>query len=500
MSLKTLPAVLLFLALNPVIAGSPPALFLSKDQLGVVRSRLNQAPYASHFSTLIGLANGSLGWSASPFQMSDVSQIRYGWCDSAGAPDDTLNDLTAKLTNDSNRIRNLALAGLLTGNPDYYEVARTQMMAWVNQSTLVNLYDLGVDFSSATITGATSGYCSDRPWNMALDTMWQSYGLINFSDAYILLSRNWDGLTEAEDTAIRGWLRELAAATNSGFHAWTRWADLHKSSSSYTRYRSDNHLSWALAGIAAAAAALEDPVIWNYVLSGGTWDDGRSGPYANPSHLRDLLDRAIDANGKVYDQDVRAGEHKGFFYGCFHLWALSLTTQIAEVHRGESYWNHAGTDGGTLADALDHYAPHVSLDVPIPDSSETTDPVFFRFLYEISATKNWAVEPIMASRLTDARNVASRNQLISQAVGPVTLLLGDQADAEFNLGTLTLSRNEQGDLQIILPPSAYGSELLSSPDLNEWTPVPGFDPNVDTQLVIPAGDLTGPPRFFKARR
>jgi hypothetical protein len=499
MILKPLSAALLFLALSPAADASPPSLFISKNQLNEARSRLNQAPYAKQFSTLIGLANGYLTWSASPFQMTDIDQIRYGWCVSAQEPDDTLKDLTEKLTNDSNKVRNLALAGLLTGKTEYYHVARTQLMAWVNQSTLVNLYDLGIDFSSATITGATTGYCSDRPWNFALDTMWQGYGLINFSDAYIILSRNWDGLTEDEDAAIRFWLRKLAAATNSGFHAWTRWADLHKSSGSFTRYRSDNHLGWALAGLTAAAAALKDPAIWNYVLAGGTWDDGWSGPYANPSHLRDVIDRAIYSNGEVYDQKVRAGEHKGFFYGCFHLWALSLVAQITEAHRGELFWNHAGADGGSISRALDYYAPYVAGDVPIPDTSETTDPRFFRFLYEISATKDWAVG-LMASRLIDARDVAPRDQLISQSVGPVTLLLGDQKNAEFDLGTLTLSRNELGNLQIILPPSAYGSELLSSPDLIEWTPVPGFDPKVDTSLEIPARELYGPPRFFKARR
>jgi hypothetical protein len=500
MILKPLPAILLFLAVSPVTAGSPPALFISINQLDKVRSRLNQAPYAGQFSTLIGLANSYLGWTASPFQMTEIDQIRYGWCvNYAQAPDDTLRDLTEKLRSDSDRIRNLALAGLLTGNTEYYRVARTQLMAWVNQSTLVNLYDLGIDFSSAMITGATTGYCSDRPWNFALDTMWQGYGLINFSDAYIILSRNWDGLTEAEDAAIRSWLRKLAAATNSGFHAWTRWADLHKSSSAFTGYRSDNHLSWALAGITAAAAALQDPVIWNYVLAGGTWDDGKSGPYANPSHLRDLIDRAIYSNGKIYDQNARAAEYKGFFYGCFHLWALSIVTQITEVHRGESFWNHAGADGGTLSLALDYYAPYVAADVSIPDANETTDPKFFRFIYEIPATKTWAVG-LRGVRFIDARDVAPRDQLISQAIGPVTLLLGDHKNAEFDLGKLTISRNDQGNLSIILPPSAYGSELLSSPDLKEWTPVPGFDPNVDTSLEIPARELSGPPRFFKARR
>lgn len=477
----------------------PPALFISTDQLTEVRARSGQAPFASQRNTVIGLADSYLGWSASPFQMTDVRQIRFGWCETAQEPDDTLKDLVEKLTRDSHRIRLLALAGLLSGDERYYVAARAQFLAWVERATLVNLYDLEVNFSNATLAGATSGYCSDRPWNFALDAMWQAYGLINLADAYVILSRNWAGLTLADNEALRGWLRELAAATNSGFHAWTRWADLHPNSSGYTRYRSDNHLGWSLAGLTAAAAALDDPDIWRYVLEGGPWNDGRGGNYANPSHLRDLIDRAIAASGKVYDQDVRAGEHKGFNYACFHLWALSLVAQITEVHRGESFWNQAGTDGGTIARAHAYYAPYVSLQTPIPDASETTDPTFFRFIYEISATKSWSTGAQRTSLLA-ARNVAARNQLITQSIGPVTLLLGDLGDPEYRLGEVSVTRTPEGSLVVTLPAGAAGSWLEQSTNLTDWTLVPGFDPNAVSSLTISGDNLGGPAVFYRATR
>lgn len=480
-------------------AASAPALFLSSNQLEAIRGRLGQAPYSSQYGTLKGLADGYLTWSASPFYMNNVTQIRFGWCQSAQAPDDTLKDLTEKLTADSNKIRQLALAGLLSGDERYFEAARRQFLAWVDGATLVNLYDLGVNFSSATLQGMTSGYCSDRPWNFALDTIWQTYGLINFADAYLILSRNWNGLTPSDNESMRAWLRHLAAATNSGFHAWTRWADLHRSSSAYTRYRSDNHLGWSLAGLAAVAAALDDPEIWRYVLEGGTWDDGRSGPYANPSHLRDLIDRAVGATGKVYDQDARASEHKGFYYGCFHLWALSLVAQIAEVHRGESFWNHAGADGGTIAKALAYYAPYVALQTALPDPDETSDPKFFRFVYEVSATKSWSTGATRTALLA-ARNIAARNQLINQSIGPVTLLLGDLGDPEFGLGAVGLQRTSDGALIVSLPLGSAGSWLEQSADLAVWEPVPGFDPNVETSLTISAGSMSGPAVFYRATR
>jgi len=488
------------LALLPAAEARPPALFLSTGQLETVRERLDQEPFRARWNDLRSLASHDREhWSARPFRMADIDQIRFGWCEGTAAPDDTLRELTERLERDGHRIRNLALAGLLSGEDGYFEAARTGFLAWANSSTLLNLYDLGIDFDNATITGATTAYCSSRPWNMALDTIWQCYGLINFSDAYIILSRHGNRLDEEDDALLRGWLRELAAATNSGFHAWTRWADLHPSSGAYVRYRSDNHLGWALAGLAAAAAALEDPVIWNYVLDGGEWDDGRSGPYSNPSHIKDLLDRAVFADGEIYDQDVRAGEHKGFDYACFHLWALALVLQTAEVHRGETLWNFSGTDGGTLAMALDHYAPHVSLDQPLPDPLETTDPTFFRFLYEIVATKSWS-NGELGSRLLAARDVDARTQTITQSIGPVALLLGELGDADFDFGRLGITRMPDGSILVELPPTAYGAMLFRSPDLSKWSEVCDFDPLTDTWIRIPAEEVRDGPAFFKAKR
>src|SRR5690606_28315476 len=137
--------------------------------------------------------------------------------------------------------------------------ALVHLLAWAREGTLINMYDFDIDFVSATFRGSTNdGSCGVRPWHFALDAMWQTYGLINLSDAFLLLTRNGYPLSSEDDATLRDFLRRLVEAVNSSFHAWTRWADAHPRSPSYERYRSDNHLSWCLAGIMAGAVALED--------------------------------------------------------------------------------------------------------------------------------------------------------------------------------------------------------------------------------------------------
>ncbi len=364
---------------------------------------------------------------ADPFFMEDIRQIEFGWCSAAGGADDSLKDLTEKLQAESHKARSLAVAYLLTGNASYAAKAKEIALAWARHSTLLNLYDLNINFSAATFDGIETGFCN-RSWNMALDAVWQTYGLINFSDTYAILARNGNNFSAAENTLLRSWLRDkLVPAVNSGFHAWTRWADKHTSSGSYARYRSDNHLSWALAGMAAAAAALGDEALWQYVYSGGTYNDGRSGAYANPSSVLATIGRAIASDGSVYDEKARAGEDKGMFYAHFHLWALTLAAQIAEVARHDDYFTKAGSSGGSLAKAYDRYARYGAGDLALPDAQETTDPAFFRFLYEMMMGNSW-VSGSRATLYSRALNAAPRGQIVTQSVGPFTVLTGNLPD------------------------------------------------------------------------
>ncbi len=268
------------------------------------------------------------------------------------------------------------------------------------------------------------GFCNNS-WNMALDSIWQAYGLINFSDVYAILTRNGYVMPAAERTQLATWLRdELFPATNAGCHAWTRWADAHPTSGAYTRYRSDNHLSWCLAGWASAAAALNDDAMWNYAFKGGEYDDGHSGPYANPSNFEAQVGYAVTASGEIYDQAVRSSSHKGLFYGNFSLWSLSLAAQIAEVHQGINYWTYEGSQGASLMTAYDYYARFGAGDLPPPDPEETTDPAFFRFMYEMVVGNDW-VSGDREALYTRARNAKARTQIMTQSIGPVSLLTGD---------------------------------------------------------------------------
>ncbi len=411
---------------------SAPALFISRSNLELVKQRIQNKlePYSSSANSLSSSANTLLRSSPKVFRMENISDIDFGWCSSAGGADDSLKDLTEKLLIDSDRARTLALAYLFTADNRYAEKAAEYLLEWAKNSTLLNMHSLNIEFSKASFDGMESGFCN-KSWNMALDSMWQSYGLINFSDSYLILTRNDYPLSNADQTLLRNWLKnDLLPAVNTGFHAWTKWADAHPTSSAYTRYRSDNHLSWALAGLAAAAAALEDETLWQYVYRGGAYDDG-SGSYVNPSNLESQLDRAIYQSGQVYDEQVRAAEHKGLFYAHFNLWALSLMAQIAETHRGENLWTQENKQGASIATAFDYYARYGSGSVSPPDTEETTDPTFFRFLYEMLVGNEW-LSASRTSLYSSARNNGARSQNVQQSIGPVSLVTGDLSASQAN--------------------------------------------------------------------
>ena len=434
--LKRIGVLALFLLCIPLISNAqckspdgcdlPPSLFVSRSNLEYIRDRLekNAEPYGSFAKSFFDGMHSTLNSTPDPFFMDNIKQITFGWCDKPAGKDDTLKELTGKLNHDSSQARDLAVAYLLSGDERYADKAKAFLLAWVNGSSLVNVYDFNIDFKATTFDGVEEGFCNNS-WNMALDSMWQTYGLINFSDVYIILTRNGYVLPESEHESIRNWLQhKLLPAVNAGCHAWTRRADAHPQSKVYQRYRSDNHLSWCLAGWSAAAAALDDDKLWKYAYQGGVYDDGRSGPYANPSNFEAHVGYAIYPSGEIYDQAVRSSSHKGLFYGNFSLWSMALAAQIAEVHRGIDYWTYTGSQGGSLKTAFDFYAPFTAGDVPAPDAKEKTDPAFFRFVYEMLISKQW-VTGEREALYKRARGSKPRTQIITQSFGPVSLLMGD---------------------------------------------------------------------------
>ncbi|RLT93679.1 alginate lyase family protein [Ketobacter sp.] len=425
--------------------GLSPGLFVSRANLAVVKQRIQagEQPYAAFYESFLRQANSSLTRSPNPFRMADVKDITFGWCGTAGGADDTLNDLVKKITDDSHLARNLAVAYLLSDDVRFADKAREFMLAWATSSTLFNIYDFNVDFKNASFDGIEEGFCNNS-WNMALDSMWQGYGLINFSDVYAILTRNGYSLSATDRTVLQGWLgQELFPAMNAGCHAWTRWADNHTGSGAYTRYRSDNHLSWCVAGWASAAAALNHGAMWDYTFKGGVYDDGHSGPYANPSNFEAQVGYAVSQGGEIYDQAVRSSSHKGLFYGNFSLWSLALAAQIAEVHQGVNYWTFAGKQGGSLLTAFDYYARYTAGDLAPPDPEETTDPAFFRFLYEM-LVGNEGLSAERDALYRRARQSAARTQVLSQSIGPVSLLTGDLGLASTPLSPPNPPRDTRG--------------------------------------------------------
>lgn len=379
-------------------------------------------PWTGKYNSLMSRAGGKMKGGVNPFHMEDLSEIRFGWCGKKSGPDDTLSELVSKLENHTSDARDLALAYSFNGKKAYAKKSESILLAWADHGQLLNLYDLNIDFKKGHFDGITSdGYCGDRPWNFALDTMWQCYGLISASDAFVLLREGGYEFREEDEKRIRNWIRELAEAVNSSFHAWTRWADAHKGSGAFERYRSDNHLSWSLAGLMAAAIALDDDEIARYVLEGGTWKDSKYGAYQNPSYITDVIDRAIegdggkDSLGRIYEEKIRRKPPMG--YSFFHLWPMSLVASMAEKRYDVEVWDYKGSDGAGLKDAYTRYAEYLLGRRDSPKPEQESGRTGYAWLFEI-AVNTWPEE----SLFQEARDAGKSGKYMKQSIGPVSLL------------------------------------------------------------------------------
>lgn len=315
-----------------------------------------------------------------PFMIDDPLSLRFGW----DAPEarDALTGAVAMLKRDMAAARDLALGFTLTRHASHAKAAWRYLDRWAAYHTPVNFYDYDPDFDAGTHRGQTEGWGSFRPWNFGLDAIWQCYGLINAADAVVLLR---DAPRSAGQTEVMGWLRNLTAAVDSGFHAWTRWADAHPDAGrSYERYRTDNHLSWAQVGLLASAVAQGNATLIDYVMRGDIWDNGRSGPYANPSPLPTVITEAIemvpDTNrGRIFEERIVRSPLIG--YALFHLEAMSLAARIAAVHDIDDLWHDTAT-GTRLLAAFRRYAPYLKGQKKSPDPAERRRPG--RWLFALS--------------------------------------------------------------------------------------------------------------------
>jgi hypothetical protein len=399
--------------------------FLRGEDLQWIRRRIQEQvePFSTSFEQLRARADSALAASADPFRPESLSAIRFGWCEDLGGADDTLKKLTQKLLRQSDTARALALAYVLSGRREYADKALEMLLAWVDEGFVLNLYDLHIDFARATFDGMTAdGSCGIRPWNFALDSIWQTYGLINFSDAYALLTWNGYALEAQADLRVREWLYELAEAVNSGFHAWTRWADTHPKSSSYMSYRSGNHLSWSLAGLLAAAVALGDLDLATYCLEGGAWADSKAGVYANPSHIKAVIDLAIEGGGDPQNEgrihEERIQRDPPIRYALFHLWPMALVARQAEIHFGIDIWGFRGADGAGLEAAFERYAAYVLKEKTSPKPEKEGDLGWYRWLWEM-AYQRWPTE-----RFRQVIESGPRDAYVVQGIGMVALVLG----------------------------------------------------------------------------
>lgn len=403
----------------------PVGLFVTRGELDRAKTRAagTAQPFRSNYDVQASRANAALSSSPSPFYMTPsdyTNNLRYAWgwssCpDSNPNDNNSLQDAVTKLESQGDTTRTLAMQYALTGSSSYGNKAKDYLLAWATGSTPINMYDFFVNTSTfdGGLVGDNGTTCQ-RPWNMALDGLFQGYGLINFSDAYLLLTRNGYSFTTGEDASIRAYLRQLAGAVNSSYHAWSVWADKHgctlsNQSETCIRYRSDNHLSWGQASILAAAAALSDQTIADYVLAGGVWDDGRSGPVANTSHMKYVINRAILSTGQIYDEAPSAvGGIERDGYAFYHLWAMHIAARVDDIHFGQGLWDYTGTDGQGIEEAYVAEAPRLM--------SGASGGVAWQ--YELVYNR-WPNSTNLA-----ARNEENRNTFIVQSYGPVVLLFG----------------------------------------------------------------------------
>jgi hypothetical protein len=420
-ALAALAALVLAL---PAAAETPAGLFVSQAQL-------ERAREAEGLADFLARAEGALDREPRPFAVAP-EDLRFGWREPEAAPDDTLKEATERLHRGSSAMRDLALAFALTGQGRFADKAEALMLAWARESRAPNFYDYDPDFAEADLIGKTEGFGSDRPWNFGLDLMWQTYGLMNAADALLLLEHGGRALDPGVRDELEAWILRLTEAVNSGHHAWTRWADendgliagfhhplrllgLMKERAGVARHRADNHLSWSLAGLLAGAAALEDDELAAYVLDGGAWEDRRAGRYANPSHIRDVIDRAIEPGGRVFDEKI--GRSPPIGYALFHLEAMSLVARIAELHYGRDVWGIEGADGGGMLDAFRRYAPYLTGEARSPSDRERE--VRARWLFALSPPGYGGAD---RAALRAARPL---HRHMSHAVGPARLLFGE---------------------------------------------------------------------------
>jgi hypothetical protein len=418
-ALSSMAIVTVCCVLGACQSSPPKGILLDDSTYQSIKSTLSD-PTSSASRALEALAK-STPPDPDPFQLPFGETFEFGWCRPA-VHNRTLKDLTERLTNESAYARDDSIYYLYSGDHKRLQQAIDRTLAWTKKSTLFNGYQLGMAPEQGSFPGMQKGFCNNS-WNMMLDSIWQAYGLINFSQVYLTLKQSDQANSHAEDIVVmHDWLqKQLVPAVNAGLHAWTRWADAHPTSKAYERYRNDNHISWSLAGLAAAALALNDKPLMSYVYEGTAYDDGYSGLYRNPSNLKTQLENVISSTGQIYDEPIRTPQHKGFFYGNFSLWALVMATDITERAGYPALWNHHGQQGGSILTALDYYAPLVAGQQVLPDPNEKTQPGFFNFTYQLMLNKTW-LTPEQHQRYSAAANNNRSDRNILQGPGRMGLL------------------------------------------------------------------------------
>tara|TARA_R110000744_G_scaffold122739_1_gene227776 strand:+ start:50 stop:574 length:525 start_codon:yes stop_codon:yes gene_type:complete len=149
-----------------------------------------------------------------------------------------------------------------------------------------------------------------------------------------------------------------------------------------------------LAGLSAAAWALDDKELMNYVYDGmGTYMMMVGLALPQPFKPETIYVRTHPSLRKYMTSK------RELPYGNFSPWATVMATHYAEKIGFPGLWSYRSTQSDSILAALNHYAPYIAGTRNIPAVQEKTDPGFFAVVYQMalhytSRTKPGAYVPL----------------------------------------------------------------------------------------------------------
>lgn len=296
-----------------------PVVFESDELLAESKAKANAGvePYYSSWKLIESRADSALEREPAPSLGKSATKYRQAACA------------------DFLYARSLVLAFYHTGNADYLHRALYYLLVYAECEAGT---DKHLDYSAPTTDGeADIGLNIAAPLATACDVFALIYPYIEDSDV----------------ATISEWIRTEAELVKLGHEYWIE-------KDCYGAQYGNNHLTSHLMGLAAAAYALDDGELLDYVLR----DSAITFPV--------MIERAIlmsgdevysvdtdsdFADGEIYDR-YRVVQNHGFAYSIYHLKFLTHTALILK-NNGVDYFNYTADGGESLKLSFLAYADYL---------------------------------------------------------------------------------------------------------------------------------------------